>query len=139
MGEVLVQLQLENAVDREMARRGLMNEDEVRTLTTRAIADSGAAMLALPQDQVETLGLRVLRKTIVKYVDERKEERPVAGIVTVIIGKREAEVPCIVGPPASETLLGQIPLEILDLLVDCGQQQLVPRPESPLLPLYKLY
>jgi len=29
-------------------------------------------------------------------------------------------------------------LETMDLLVDCAQQKLVPRPESPFLPLLKL-
>ena len=138
MGEVIVELKLENTVDRELVKRGLMKEDEVRSLTTKAVVGSGAAMLVLPQDQVEALGLRELRKAIVTYADERKEERMVAGTVAVRVGKREANVECIIGPPASEVLLGQIPLEIMDLLVDCSQQKLVPRPESPLLPMLKL-
>lgn len=50
----------------------------------------------------------------------------------------EMETECVVGPPGSEPLLGQIVLERLDLLVDCAQEKLVPRPESPYLPLLKL-
>lgn len=139
MGEVVVQLQLENAVDRELARRGAIKESEVRTLTTPAIADSGARMLMLPQEQVELLGLREMRKAIVKYADERKEERTVAGIVTITVNNRQASVECVIGPPACEALLGQVPLEVMDLLVDCAEQKLMPRPESPLLPLLKFY
>lgn len=75
---------------------------------------------------------------IVTYADERREERPLAGIVTVRIGSRSTNVNCIVGPPGSEPLLGQIVLEAMDLLVDCSQQRLVPRPESPYLPMLKL-
>jgi len=45
---------------------------------------------------------------------------------------------CIVGPPLSEPLLGQIVLERLDLLADCQNQRLTPRPESPYYPLLKL-
>ncbi len=138
MGEVAVEVRLENAVDRELVRRGQLKEEEVRALTTRAVVDSGAAMLVLPQDQVEALGLRELRRVIVRYADERREERAVAGTVMIQIGNRAAEIPCVVGPPASEPLIGQIPLEIMDLLVDCGQQKLVPRPESPLLPMLNL-
>jgi hypothetical protein len=33
--------------------------------------------------------------------------------------------------------LGQIVLEAMDLLVDCAQQKLGPRPEFPFLPLLK--
>lgn len=138
MGEVNVELFLENATDREMVRRGLMQDTDVRNLTTKAFVDTGAVMLVLPQDQVEELGLRELRKAIVTYADERKEERPIAGAVAVRFGKREAIVECIVGPPGSEVLFGQIPIEAMDLIVDCPQQKLTPRPESPYLPTLKL-
>jgi hypothetical protein len=74
----------------------------------------------------------------VTYADERKEERPVAGPVTVYAGDRFATVECIVGPPLSEPLLGQIPLEAMDLLVDPVAHALRPRPESPYLPMLKL-
>lgn len=138
MGQVNVEVFLENATDRENVRRGLMQEADVRKLTTMAIVDCGASMLVLPQDQVEELGLRELRKAIVTYADERKEERPVAGVVSVRYGKREANVDCIVGPPGSEVLFGQVPLEVMDLLVDCPRQKLIPRPESPYLPMLSL-
>ena len=138
MGEVIVELQLENAIDRGMFRRKKMKEKDVRKLKAKAVADSGAVMLMLPQDLVEELGLETLRKIVVSYADQRTEERGVAGPVTVKIGKREAIVECIVGPPASEILLGQVPLEVMDLLVDCTQRQLIPRPESPYLPLLKV-
>ncbi len=138
MGEVIVELKLENTIDRGMNRRKKLKEKEVRKVTAQAVADSGAAMLVLPQDMVEELGLEVLRSAVVEYADKCTEERPVAGPVTVLIGKRQATVDCIVGPPACQSLLGQIPLEIMDLLVDCPRQSLMPRPESPFLPLYKL-
>lgn len=95
-------------------------------------------MLVLPQDLVEALGLREVGKVIVTYADERKEERALAGIVTVRSGNRLTTLNCIVGPPGSEPLLGQVVLETMDLLVDCSQQKLIPRPESPYLPLLKL-
>ena len=89
MGEVVVEVRLENTIDRGMARRGLIKEENVRSITTRAVVDSGAVMLVLPQDQVEELGLDELRKAIVTHADERKEERSVAGAVSVRFGKRE--------------------------------------------------
>jgi predicted aspartyl protease len=102
------------------------------------LVDSGAMMLVLPQDQVGALGLREVGKTIVTYADERKEERPIAGVVTVRVGNRVASVNCVVGPPNSEPVLGQVILEMMVLLVECGEQKLVPRPESPYLPSHKI-
>lgn len=138
MGEVKVEVQLENAVDRGMVRRGLLTEDQVRSFKVLVLADTGAVMLVLPQDQVEALGLVEIRKAVVTYADERKEERPLAGPVTVGVDGRAATVDCIVGPPNSEPLLGHVVLEIMDLLVDPLQQKLIPRPESPFLPELKL-
>ncbi|MEO6725217.1 MAG: retroviral-like aspartic protease family protein [Blastocatellia bacterium] len=137
MGEVITEIGLENTSDRENFRRDLIPENQIRSLKTAAVVDTGARMLMLPQDMVERLGLRELRKAIVTYADGRKEERIVAGTVTVQVGEREAEVPCIVGPPAGEVLLGQVPIEIMDLVVDCAQQTIGPRPESPFLPMMR--
>ena len=138
MGEVKVEVKLENATDRELVLRGLLTEDQVRSFNVHLIADTGAVMLVLPQDEVEALGLREIRKAVVRYADERKEERTVAGPVTVRVDGRAATVDCIVGPPNSEPLLGHVVLEIMDLLVDPLQQKLIPRPESPFLPELKL-
>ncbi len=138
MGEVKVEVELENAIDRELVLQGTLQEERLRAFKARLLVDSGAVRLVLPQDQVEALGLRVKGKAIVSYADERKEERPIAGVVTVRVGDREATVDCIVGPPNSEPLLGQVVLETMDLLVDCTEQKLVPRPESPFLPLIKI-
>ncbi len=138
MGEVRVKVDLENYEDRAVARRGLLAEDQVRRERVEVVVDSGAVMLVLPQDLVEALGLPTLRKAIVAYADERKEERNVAGVVSVKVAGRSVETSCVVGPPGSEPLLGQIVLEEADLLVDCANRRLVPRPESPYLPTLKL-
>lgn len=138
MGEVKVELDLENAFDRHLLQLGQIRPEQLRTAKIQALADTGAVMLVLPQDLVEALGLLEVGRVIVTYADERKEERPLAGIVTVRVGDRTTRLDCIVGPPNSEPLLGHVVLETMDLLVDCTQQKLVPRPESPYLPLLKL-
>jgi clan AA aspartic protease len=138
MGEVKVKVELENYDDREVASRGFLSEDRIRSQRVDVVVDSGTMMLVLPQDLVEALGLRTLRKAIVTYADERKEERNVAGVVSVKVAGRSVETTCVVGPPGSEPLLGQIVLAEADLLVDCVNQRLIPRPESPYLPTLKL-
>ena len=88
MGEIKIKIKLENFVDRFMFLEDKIKEEEIRTYKMDAVVDTGAVMLILPQDVVEELGLKILRTVVVTYADERKEERPVAGTVTVIIGKR---------------------------------------------------
>jgi len=138
MGEIVTAVQLENAIDRALQRRGALPESQVRQLTVQAVVDTGAVMLVLPQDVVHKLGLTEQRTVLVRYADERTEERRVAEIVTLTIGDRTMTTECIVGPPLSEPLIGQIVLERLDLLADCQNQQLIHRPESPYYPLLKL-
>ena len=100
--------------------------------------DTGVRTLVLPQDVVEKLGLRIVREVIVVYADERKEKRSLAGPVTIKIGDRSMIAECIVGPLTSEALVGQMVMEGMDLIVDCANQTLSPRPESPVYPLFNL-
>ncbi|MBC8180929.1 retroviral-like aspartic protease family protein [candidate division KSB1 bacterium] len=138
MGEIKVRAELENFVDRYLFAENKIKENEIRKHSVDGIVDTGAVMLILPQDVVEKLGLKILRKVVVKYADERKEERPVAGTVTIKIGDRFMNSDCVVGPPLSEPLIGQIILEELDLIADCQNQTLKTRPESPIYPLLNL-
>ena len=138
MGEIVASVELENATDRENAREGLRDESTIRRTTVEGVVDTGAVMLVLPENVVTRLGLRTQREVVVTYADERKETRPVAGPVTVHIGNRFMIAECIIGPPLSEPLIGQIVLEALDLVADCTNRTLGPRPESPDSPLLKL-
>ena len=136
MGEILASVALENPGDRDHFRRGYGEDSDIRRSTVDAIVDTGAVMLVLPQNVVERLGLEQRGTVVVTYADERKEERPIAGPVTVQIGNRSLNTDCIVGPPMSEPLPGQIVIEALDLIADCTNRTLEPRfPDYPLLKL----
>ena len=137
VGEIVTSIELENATERGNVRLGLREESSVRTVVD-GLVDTGAVMLVLPQNVVERLGLPIHGKVIVSYADERKDERAVAGPVGIRIGNRAMNTDCIVGPPLSEPLIGQIVLEGLDLIADCTNRTVGPRPESPDYPLLKL-
>ena len=54
--------------------------------------------------------------------------------MTIQIGDRFMTMDCVVGPPLSEALVGQVVLESLDLIADCTNQTLIPRmPDYPVL------
>ena len=136
MGEIVAQVELENPGDRALAAHGHREDSQVRKSSVDAVVDTGAVMLVLPRNVVERLGLETQRTVVVTCADERREERPVAGPVTVRIGNRFMNTDCVVGPPLSEPLLGQIVLEALDLIADCTNRTLTPRfPDYPLLKL----
>lgn len=138
MGEIVASVELENTADRNIASEGLRDESTIRRTTVDGVVDTGAVMLVLPENVVGRLGLKTQRQVVVTYADERKETRPVAGPVTIRIGNRFMISECVVGPPLSEPLIGQIVLEALDLVADCTNRTVAPRPESPDSPLLKL-
>ena len=138
MGEIVVAVELENPVDRAVVERGYGQESDVRRSTIEAVADTGAMISMLPQNVVERLGIAIYRTVVVTYADERTEDRPVAGPVTMKIGNRSMNTDCVVGPPNSQPLVGQIVMEGLDLIADCTKRTLTPRPESPEYPQLRL-
>ena len=135
MGAVHVTIDLENTVDADNAEAGLAAPQTVRRHSLRSLVDTGAVLLVLPEDVVEHLGLRRRGKTVASFADDRKADWDVAGPVTVRVGNRQGIFECLVGPPTSEALFGQLLLRRLDLIIDPLQQQLTVRPESPLLPM----
>ena len=138
MGESLVDVALENTGDRELARAGYLSAADVRRATVKAVADTGAVMLALPEDIVARLGVEAVGSVACAYADGRRGERPVAGPLTVRIGDRSMPANCVVLPAGTDALVGQVVMEQLDLVADRVTGTLSPRPESPDRPLLRL-
>ena len=63
MGEIVVQCEVENTVDRANASRGMVEESRVRRASIEGIVDTGAVMLMMPQNLVERLGWKPARRS----------------------------------------------------------------------------
>ena len=59
MGEISVDFELENPIDRGILERGLGEQSSVRRTRVQGIVNTGAIMLVLPQNVVERLGLQI--------------------------------------------------------------------------------
>ena len=138
MGEIVVEIELENPVERQLSEAGSLAEEAVRRETVRAVADTGAVMLALPEGVVRRLGIPTRRTIATIYADGRRGILSVAGPLTIRIGDREMSVDCVIVPEGAEALIGQLVMEGLDLIADCLNQTLGPRPESPDRPLLRV-
>ena len=138
MGQVIARITLTNADDRAVYERGFIQQTDVRSHEMEALVDTGAVLLALPQDVVEHLGLRERSRMTFVLADESRQSLPVAGPLYIEILGREMVTDCVVLPPASQVLIGQVVLERLDLLLDSYQQTVTVRPESPLRPMLNL-
>ena len=138
MGEVIVEVQIVNKFHKNMEKRGLISPDEVKSKKVSMLVDTGAVMCMLSQDLIEFLELDFIGTIVVRYADERKEERKVYSDALITVNNRSMTTDVIEGEPLSEALLGQWVLEELDLLVDCPNQRLIVNPESPFYPLLKM-
>lgn len=91
------------------------------------VVDTGAARLVIPQSVVEKLALISDGEAVMKNTDRRRERRAVVSNVWLQVEGRHGVFSAIVEPARTDLLLGTIVLEELDLIVDCGRQELVPR------------
>lgn len=131
MGYVHAEIELTNAGDIEMNYRGLLPENEIRRVTTRALVDSGAWDLVINEEVQRRLNLRVLGKQRVKLADETLLEVEIVGPVRVRFEDRSTILDAVVLPATAEVLLGAYPLEGLDAFIDPKRQKLILNPKSP--------
>ena len=129
MGEVKTRISLTNAVDEGMACRGLLSENEVRSLEVEAIVDTGAVTCVLPRTVVERLGAVPAFRQMAVYADGRREEVDVSEPVLIEIQGRKVYEECLI--LGDEVLVGQTALEKTDLRVDCRSRKLRPNPKHP--------
>ena len=138
MGEIIVEIELENAGDRYDARLGRIGEGSVRRETIRAVADVGRVMLEVPEDVVKRLGLPTVSTVARARADGSRYILPVAGSLTVRICERRTTTDCIVVAESAQAVVGRVVTMALDLHPDPVNQTLGPRPESPDRPLLRI-
>jgi clan AA aspartic protease len=134
----MAKITLSNHHDEENVRLGKLRPKKVRRVEIEILVDTGATMLSLPEDVVAKLGLAHAGTRNVKLADGRVRPVPwVAGVKLEVLG-RWAVFNALVMPTGSPALLGQIPLEELDLIVDPKSRDLKVNPASPDVPLLDL-
>src|SRR5713101_6584666 len=94
---------------------------ELHSLKVSALVDTGALHLCLPEHMVLQLGLKELEKREVTLADGRKALASYVGPLEVTFEKRH----CFVGAMilGDEPLLGAIPLEDMDLIIDPAKRR----------------
>ncbi|HYT88336.1 MAG TPA: hypothetical protein VEL76_06420 [Gemmataceae bacterium] len=127
MGRVIVSFNVSNNADLAMFEAGLLPPEKIRRVAIQGAVDTAANHLVLPASVVQHLGLRTPTEARVRYADQSTAIRPIAENVAVELLGRSSVFRAVVEPDRSTALIGAIVLEDLDLLVDCGKQELYPR------------
>jgi len=113
--------------------------DPSKFIEIDALIDTGATMVVLPQDMVNKLGLRKAREVKVRYANNKVEIKPVYRAVVIEILGREGTFDVICEEEGSQPLIGQVVLEVLDLVVDPRTKKLMPNPASPETPMIDIF
>ena len=127
MGRFPVEIGLANNEDLIEARKGRIKPEKVRRTTLSGVVDPGATRLVLPANVAQTLGVPQIERVRTRYADGRTAWRDVVDEVRVELLGRSRVFDAIVAPNRKTALIGAIVLEVLDFLVDCTNQKLVPR------------
>lgn len=139
MGRVETEATIENLEDLWAAKRGLLAQDEVRRLTIRdALVDTGATLLSLPKGLIEQLGLEeVTSKRVISSTGPA--QATIYSAVRLTIQGRTCTMDVVEVPDDVPVLIGQIPLEHLDLVVDLRSRTLIGNPSHGGEHVYELY
>ena len=124
MGTVYAEITLKNAIDADACERNVMKEDEVRQTVVQAVVDTGAMTLVINEQLRQQLGLGIVGSKVATLANNVKETVKIAEPVDVHWKNRSMTCrPWVVG--SGRVLLGAIPLENMDLIVDPSAQELV--------------
>jgi clan AA aspartic protease len=138
MGCVHAEIELINGEDELLARRHVIGEEEVKRTGIKMLVDSGAYMMAINENIQAYLNLPFQYKEPAVLADGRVMECDVVGPVEVRFANRRATCSAFVLPGDSEPLLGAIPMEQMDVLIDPRRQELIVNPKHPDAAMHRL-
>jgi clan AA aspartic protease len=131
MGIVYATVELVSSDDLALVRRGYLPEDQVKRVCVTALVDSGATMLAIPELIKKQLDLQKVGELEAELADGSSIPLEVVGPVEVRFENRRTSVEALVVPDQTTVLLGAIPMEGMDVLVDPKRERLMVNPVSP--------
>jgi predicted aspartyl protease len=130
MGKVTEDVKLTSYDSLRDFKNKIIKEAEIKSLYLQnVIVDSGATLMCLSKKLIEKLGLEPLRTVKVNTADGIKETT-IYGPVLIEIKDRVARQDVMeLKHPGIDALIGQLPLEQLDFLINPSIQRLIPNPE----------
>ena len=125
MGTVYATITLKNQFDVRDALNGYIKEEDVRQATVEVVVDTGAITLFITDELRQQLGLEIMGEWPVTVANGAVEIAKRTEGVEVHWEDRSMVCRPYVLPSGNETLLGVIPLEDMDLIVDPAREKLI--------------
>jgi predicted aspartyl protease len=118
VGRVRTRVRVENLEDLFAARNGTIGDGQVRRIEIMdALVDTGSTMFSLPTRYIGQLGLKKSRERTVRATNGIRTASIYDAVRLTIMG-RDCTVDVMEVPDNVPALVGQIPLEVLDLVVN---------------------
>ena len=128
-GRVTVRARIENLQDIHLADAGALPAEQIRAVDIAdALVDTGATLLSMPRRLVQQLGLRRSRTRTARTA-AGVVEFGIYGAVRLTVEERDCIIEVAEIPDECPVLIGQVPLEMLDFVVDPSGQKLIGNPE----------
>ncbi|MDR1948798.1 MAG: aspartyl protease family protein [Spirochaetaceae bacterium] len=124
MGVVYAEIILKNAADVASVQRGYITEKEVRAVTVRAMVDTGCGTLVINEEVRNALGLTIEGLRGGTLANGVRQVCQVTEPVRVCWKNRSMTCQALTLPGGGDVLLGAIPLEDMDLIVNPAGQEL---------------
>jgi clan AA aspartic protease len=125
MGQVFTDITLKNVKDIFRAEEGTIKEDEIRHTSISILVDTGAGTLVITEAMQQELGLKTRLGQSVRMANNASINIQEADPVEVHWKNRKMICCPWVVPGAQKALLGLIPLEAMDLMVNPCSQEVV--------------
>ena len=125
MGNVFAEITLKNVSDVAEAKLGHIPDEEVRSVNVRAMVDTGSMAMIISEELRQQLGLGIQSLREVTLANDQTETARVTEPVEVHWKDRDYVGNAWVISGWGEPLLGLLPLEYMDLMVDPVHQVLV--------------
>jgi len=125
MGLVYSEIKLVNLEDKMMAQNGVIKEQDVRSMTVTAVVDTGAGTLVINEDIRDKLGLKKKGAKSGRLANGVRGMYEMAGSLELWWKDRDFVLDAMVIPGAKDILLGALPLEGMDLIVDPLRENLI--------------
>jgi predicted aspartyl protease len=139
MFRVTVAATMENIEDLVAVQLGVKTADEVRRLDVGdALVDTGATLLSLPTSLIQQLGLRCMSSKRVTS-SAGASEASLYSAVRLTIQGRSCTMDVMEVPDGVPVLIGQLPLEHLDFVIDMRSRTLIGNPAHGGEHVYELY
>ena len=105
---------------------------ELDPITVNALVDTGAVWLCIPERVQIQLGLEEIESRKVTLADESQRLVPYVGPIQVRFGNRSCFVGALV--LGDQTLLGAVPMEDMDLVINPTRRSVTVNPDYPDIP-----